>query len=56
MWPENKYRGVRELLIIPKKGGLENPINTGRRPMLTAAEGSRGGGGREWVSPSVVPI
>ena len=22
--PEKKYRGVRELLFIPKKGGLEN--------------------------------
>ena len=24
VWPETKYRGVRELLFIPKKGGLEN--------------------------------
>ena len=29
VWPEKKYRGVRELLFIPKKGG--GVINTGRR-------------------------
>ena len=47
VWPEKKYRGVRELLFIPKKGGV-------REPVLTAAEGSRGGGGgvREGVSHS----
>ena len=37
--PENKYRGVRELLFIPKKGGLENK----HRPKVVVGEGAGGG-------------
>ena len=25
VWPEKKYRGVSELLFIPKKGGVREP-------------------------------
>ena len=39
--PEKKYRGVRELLFIPKKGGLENWNN--HPPKAVVGEGARGG-------------
>ena len=35
--PEQKYRGVRELLFIPKKGGLENWNK--HRPKAVVREG-----------------
>ena len=35
--PEKKYRGVRELLFIPKKGGLEN--RNKHRPKVVVGEG-----------------
>ena len=44
MRPEKKYRGVRELLFIPKKGGLENWNK--HRPKAVV------GRVREGVSPS----
>ena len=44
MRPEKKYRGVRELLFIPKKGGLENWNK--HRPKAVVGEGA-GGCGRE---------
>ena len=39
--PEKKYRGVRELLFIPKKGGLENWNK--HRPKAVVGEGAGGG-------------
>ena len=39
--PEKKYRGVRELLFIPKKGGLENWNK--HRPKAVVVEGAGGG-------------
>ena len=39
--PEKKYRGVRELLFIPKKGGLENWNK--HRPKAVVGEGTGGG-------------
>ena len=39
--PETKYRGVRELLFIPKKGGLENWNK--HRPKAVVGEGAGGG-------------
>ena len=41
MRPEKKYRGVRELLFIPKKGGLENWNK--HRPKAVVGEGAGGG-------------
>ena len=41
MRPEQKYRGVRELLFIPKKGGLENWNK--HRPKAVVGEGAGGG-------------
>ena len=39
--PETKHRGVRELLFIPKKGGLEN--RNKHRPKVVVGEGAGGG-------------
>ena len=42
MRPEKKYRGVRELLFIPKKGGgLEN--RNKHRAKVAVGEGAGGG-------------
>ena len=38
---KKKYRGVRELLFIPKKGGLENWNK--HRPKAVVGEGAGGG-------------
>ena len=53
VWPEKKYRGVRELLFIPKKGGLEN--RNKHRPKAGVNGGRRqswgGGGCGRWCPP-----
>ena len=39
--PEKIYRGARELLFTPKKGGLEN--RNKYRPKVVVGEGAGGG-------------
>ena len=46
--PEKKYRGVRELLLFPKKGGLENwnkhrPKAVVREGVSSSCKGGLGG-------------
>ena len=48
MRPEKKYRGVRELLLFPKKGGLENwnkhrPKAVVREGVSSSCKGGSGG-------------
>ena len=54
MRPEKKYRGVRELLLFPKKGGLENwnkhrPKAVVREGVSSSCKGGLGGSARNFV-------
>ena len=52
MWPEKKYRGVRELLFIPKKGGVDNRNKHRSKAGVNGCRRQSWGRMREGVSPS----